>query len=168
MDLNKDDKVDVADLVYLANYGSPLHPLIGEHTGTMCRDNAALLPGMNGSFGQIPFVLRITNDLPLQGEIDNSLSNNSLYFPNQKLQVTFNNNPSKDLDFTLTFETIAPNVAPDGKLTRTITFSGSFADTEKRLMSGTYVEDIAGFKNINGSDISIHLNGQFTLVLNRI
>jgi len=168
MDLNKDGKVDAADLVYFKNHGSGLHPLLGEHVGTMYRDNAALLEGARSSIGQIPFVLQITNDSPLAGQIDNSQSNGSLYFPKQRLQVTFKNNPSKDLDFTLTFETVNPNVAPDGTLARTITFSGSFADPEKRLMSGTYIEEIVGFKDSRGSNIAITLTGQFTLVLNRI
>ncbi len=168
MDLNEDGKVDVSDIVYLKRHPFEFGIPAGEHAGTMYRDNGNLIAGIRGNFGQIPFVLKITNDSPLEGEIDNSQSNNSLYFFQEKLPVTFVDDVAGDLHASVTFETIAPNLVPDGMLTRTITFLGSFDDPEHRLMSGTYEEQILGFKDNRGNDIEIILTGKFTFVFNRI
>lgn len=168
MDLNEDGKVDVADVVYLKRHPFEFGIPVGEHAGTMYRDNGDLIAGMRSNFGQIPFVLKITNDSPLEGEIDNSQSNNSLYFSQEKLPVFFVDHVAEDLNASVTFETIATNLAPDGVLTRSVTFWGTFDDPEHRLMSGTYEEQIMGFKDNRGNDIEIKLTGKFTLVFNRI
>jgi len=168
MDLNEDGKVDVGDIVYLKKHPFEFGIPVGEHVGTMYRDNGDLIARIPSNFGQIPFVLKITNDSPLEGEIDNSQSNDSLYFSQEKLPVTFVDDVAVDLHASVTFETIAPNLVPDGVLTRTITFLGSFDDQKRLLMSGTYEEQILGFKDNRGSDIEIVLTGTFILYLNVI
>ena len=168
MDLNEDGKVDVGDIVCLKKHPFEFDIPVGEHVGTMYRDNGDLIAGIRGNFGQIPFVIKITNDSPLEGEIDNSQSNNSLYFSQEKLPVNFVDDVAVDLHASVTFETIAPNLLPDGALIRTITFLGSFVDSEHLLMSGTYEEQILGFKDNRGNDIEIILTGKFTFVFNRI
>ncbi|MFH1148208.1 MAG: hypothetical protein V1736_10945 [Pseudomonadota bacterium] len=168
MDLNQDGKVDVADIVYLKGNPPKFGIPTGEHVGTMYRDHGDLIAGMRSNFGQIPFVLRVTSDSPLEGKIDNSQDNNSLYFPEGESAMSFTDDPSLNLTSSVTFATVAPNLAPDGTLTRTVTFWGSFDDPEHRLMSGFYEERILGFKDNRGIDIPIILTGRFTLIFNRI
>ena len=116
--------------------------------------------------GQTPFVLNITNASPLQGVLDNTSGDvnkaYSLYFPNQSIPITFLDGIQQ---FKLTFKTLSSNLAPNIELKRTMTFTGVFLKSDKRVLTGTYTEDISGFKDNRGNDIPIILTGKFKLVL---
>lgn len=169
MDFNKDGRLDTADLVNCIKNGNcnqtaPVS-IVGEHVGIMLRDGGKLIEGQTGIYGQMPLALNITSESPLKGEIDNrpdsQLGHYSLYFPNELIPVTFLGDVK---NFTIEFKTASSNLAPDSELTRTITFTGDFLDSDKRILGGTYEETVAGFKDNQGNDIPVKMTGKFTLV----
>ena len=165
MDVNGDNQVDVADLVYFKP--DPV-TLIGEHIGILFRDNANIIEGQSGVIGQMPFALEITSEDPLQGEIDNQsdeMGHYSLYFPKGIFPVIFSKHTETEMDFQVTFTTTSSNLSPDADLKRKIAFDGEFTDSGKRVLTGTYTETISGFKDNQGDDIPITLTGKFILIL---
>jgi len=172
MDVNEDGKVDVADLVrFISSDGSLCNGLTGEHIGTFYRDGGNLIQGRSAATGQISFALKITNNSPLTGEINNlSDSNNpmghySLYFPAEKIPVTLTQPDESRLNFEFDFITRGSNLSPDNPLNRHIKFSGQFTDESRRVLSGTYEESISGFQDNQGKEIPITLKGSFMMVL---
>jgi len=78
--------------------------------------------------------------------------------------VSFISDAQNDLSFEIEFETYSENLAPEGYLTRKLTFRGTFADEKKRVLNGTYEESISGFKDNQGNDIPIILTGNFLMI----
>jgi len=172
LDLNKDSQIDVADLVYFVTHDMPnseLSSLVGLHVGILFRDNASLIDGQGEVFGQMPFALSITSEAPPEGEIDNrsesDLGYYSLYFPKSLIPVTFMAAGENELKFRIEFKTSSSNLSPDSELSREMVFEGEFSDSGRRILSGTYEESVAGFKDNLGNDIPITLTGKFLLVL---
>lgn len=116
----------------------------------------------------MPFALKITNESPLQGEIDNrsdsDLGHYSLYFPKGLFPVTFSKDTDTEMDFELEFTTSSSNLSPENLLTRKMEFEGEFSDESKRVLSGIYTETISGFKDNRGDDIPVTLTGKFVLI----
>lgn len=172
MDVNKDKKVDIADMVYCLESGlcepPPVSSVLGEHVGTLFRDIRTLMDGQTEAVGQMPFALNITDEEPLTGEIDNRSSSEfghySLYFPSGVFPVTFKTGAENELNFEVEFTTSNSNLSPDNELTRRIVFDGEFSDAAKRLLTGTYTETVSGFKDNQENDIPITLTGKFVLV----
>ena len=172
LDLNDDSVINVSDLVYYLFNRKNFISFVGEHVGTLWRDNADYAEGQSKYNGQIPFCLRITNDSPQEGYIDNlSDSGNdysgyySLYFPKQALPVTFLiPEETDDLKFEIQFHTSASNIAPQSDLERRMIFSGKFLNGNSNMLSGNYQEQISGFKDNYGEDIPITLTGKFMLI----
>jgi len=169
MDLNKDSKVDVADVIKCLNDNPiPTASMVGEHVGLLFRDIGKLMDGQTEAAGQLPFALNITGENPLTGEIDNRSDNDlghySLYFPSGVFPVTFKSGAENELNFEVQFTTSNSNLSPDSDLTRKIVFDGEFSDLSKRVLSGTYTENVSGFKDNQGNDIPVTLTGKFVLV----
>ena len=174
MDVNRDGKIDVADLIYLLQYidvpPAPPASLIGEHIGTFFREQGKLLADQSGASGQLPFALTITGEAPLQGHIDNTdspdnpLGHYSLYFPKERLPVVFTETGENQLSFAVEFIVADSTLAPESELTRSMIFSGEW-DESRRILGGSYEETISGFKDNRGYDIPIELTGKFMLVV---
>jgi len=173
LDLNDDAVINVSDLIYYLFNRKDFISFIGEHVGILWRDNADFVEGQSKDIGQIPFCLRITNDSPQEGYIDNlpdsgnDYSNYySLYFPKQTLPVNFLiPDETDDLKFEIQFHTSASNIAPQFDLERRMIFRGKFLDgNSNNILSGNYQEHISGFKDNYGEDIPIKLTGKFMLI----
>lgn len=170
MDQNNDNQLDVADLIkFITENGSGCEGLTGEHVGTFYRDGGNLIEGRDKTTGQINFALKITSESPLTGEIDNrstsEMGHYSLYFPSQRIPVTLRQPSDNRLEFEFNFTTASSNLSPNAPLNRHMKFSGEFSDAKRRVISGTYEEEISGFKNNQGDEIPVHLTGSFMMVL---
>jgi len=169
LDLNHDKTIDISDVIFFLKNKEKFVPIIGEHVGTLWKEN--LFNKENKVSRQIPFCLCITGETPLKGFLGSvPKSENdpngyySLYFPNQAIPVTFlPNDFSCDLKFEINFTSVSKNLSPDNDLKRKMTFSGSFLEPGKNILSGTYSEYISGFKDNYGDDIPINLSGKFEL-----
>jgi len=174
LDLNKDDHINISDLIYYIFHQKDYVSFIGEHVGTLWRESGDFVKGQSNTFGQIPFCLRIINDTPFEGYIDNqSGSENSassyysLYFSEQKIPVTFlSPDADNDLKFEIVFHTSAPTLSHTSDLERKMVFSGKLSDDHTHTLSGKFEEQILGFKDNYGEDIPISITGGFMIILN--
>jgi len=172
-DLNNDEAINISDLIYYLSNKKNYISFVGEHIGTLWKDDSDYVEGQKKSFGQIPFCLRIDSYSPMQGyivnlpESENDQANYySLYFPKKNIPVTFLvPDESKDLKFEIQFTTTSQNLSPMSDLTRKMVFSGNFLNNSN-MLSGGYEEHIFGFKDVYGEDIPISLNGKFILIFN--
>ena len=174
LDLNNDDDINISDLIYYLFNQKDYISFIGDHVGTFWRESGDFFKNQSSSFGQIPFCLRIVNDSPLEGYIDNqsdsdnnSNSYYSLYFSKQKIPVTFlTPDADNDLKFEIVFHTSAPNLSRTSELERKMVFSGKLSDDNSQMLSGKFEEQISGFKDNNGEDIPINIIGGFMIIFN--
>lgn len=178
-----DGKVDVADLVDFLQVIGP-QSLVGEHVGIMVRDSGNLFSGSSNVLGQTSFNIRITNEFPLMGEIDNrpvdpedpatALGHHSLYFPSlpEPLVVEFSDPIGGGFKFTVEFEVDSGNLkaaftddGTEGILSRVVTFEGDFDEIDSRLIVGTYRDELMGLVDGQGTALPVIIKGAFTLRL---